>query len=122
MVIRGKKSNKSWNNNGTKNKFRGSQVLMGNNMTCHVIGIDIVTVKIHDGVVRTFGNVRHVLDLQRNLVSLGSLDEIGHTCKVEGGVMRVSKGALSVMKGVKRNGLYILSGHTVVEKCSLYCF
>ena len=33
---------------------------MGNDVTCSVIGIGIVKIKMFDGVVRVFNNVRYV--------------------------------------------------------------
>ena len=52
-----------------------------------------------DGVVRTLGDVRHILDLKRNLISLSTLDSKGYKYTSEGGVLKISKGALAVMKG-----------------------
>lgn len=39
---------------------------------------------------------------------MGMLDSNGFNVKIEGGTMKVNKGSLTVMKGFKRNGLYIL--------------
>ena len=47
-------------------------ILMGTNGSCKVAGIWTVLIKLFDGVVRTLGDVRHVLDLKRNLISLSS--------------------------------------------------
>ena len=52
---------------------------MGNDATCPVIGIGTVMIKMFDGVVRVLSNVRHVLDLRKNLISLGVLDDLGYT-------------------------------------------
>ena len=49
-------------------------ILMGNNAFCKVAGIGTVCIKMFDGVVRTLGDVRHVPDLERNLISLSTLD------------------------------------------------
>ncbi len=40
---------------------------MGNDATCSVIGIGIMKIKMFDGVVRVFEDVRHILDLKKNL-------------------------------------------------------
>ena len=45
-------------------------VLMGNNATCKIVGIGSVNVRCHDGIMRTITEVRHVLDLKMNLISL----------------------------------------------------
>ena len=47
---------------------------MGNNLVCKVVGISIIRIKMHDGIVRTLTNVRHVPKLKKNLVSLRTLD------------------------------------------------
>ncbi|XXG70306.1 hypothetical protein AAC387_Pa06g3094 [Persea americana] len=91
----------------------GGKVLMGNNAVCKVVGIGVIKIKMHDGIVRTLSDVRHIPELKKNLISLGTLDSNGCTYKAGGGVMRISKGALVVMKGLKQNGLYFLQGSTI---------
>ena len=44
-----------------------STVIMGNDVACSVIGIGTVKIKMFDGVVRVFGDVRHIPDLIKNL-------------------------------------------------------
>ena len=46
----------------------GGNVLMGNNIPCKTIGIDSIKIRMHDGIIRTLGNVRHVPDLNKNLI------------------------------------------------------
>jgi len=86
----------------------GGNVLIGNNMSCKTIGIRSIKIRMHDGIVRTLSDIRHVPDLKKNLISLGTLDSNGYKFSAEGGVFRVSKGSLVVMKGKKMNTLYIL--------------
>ena len=59
--------------------INGGTVLMGNNMSCKVVGIGTIQIKMHDGIVRTLTGVRHVPELKKNLISLGILDSQG--CK-----------------------------------------
>ncbi|PKU72844.1 Retrovirus-related Pol polyprotein from transposon TNT 1-94 [Dendrobium catenatum] len=91
-----------------------SDLLLGNNKACDVVGIGSIAVKMHDGHVRILKDVRHVPDLKRNLISLGTLDDSGYIFRSERGLLRISKGALVIMKGIKRNGLYVLQGATLV--------
>ncbi|GJX95918.1 retrovirus-related pol polyprotein from transposon TNT 1-94 [Tanacetum coccineum] len=70
-------------------------------VTMQVVGIGTIRIKMHDGVVRTLTDVRHVPDLKKNLISLGVLDSKGFKYTSENGVLRVSKGALVVMKATK---------------------
>ena len=74
------------------------EVLMGNNMTCKVLGIGTMRIKMYDGVVRILSNVRHVPDLRKNLLSLGIFDSQGYKYTSEGGVLRISKGGLVFIK------------------------
>ena len=74
-------------------------VLMGNNASCKVAGIGKVCIRMFDGVVRTLGDIIHVPDLKRNLISLSTLDAKGYKYTSEGGVLKISKGAPIVMKG-----------------------
>ena len=46
-------------------------VLMENNAICKVVGIGTIKVKMFDNVVRTLMDVRHVPDLQNNLILMG---------------------------------------------------
>jgi len=46
----------------------GGNVLMGNNMPCKTIGTGSIKIRMHDGIVRTLSNVRHVPDLKKNLI------------------------------------------------------
>ncbi|RVW13664.1 Retrovirus-related Pol polyprotein from transposon TNT 1-94 [Vitis vinifera] len=58
-----------------------------------------IRIKMFDGIVRTLCDVRHVPDLRKNLISLGTLYCNGFSYKSTSGVMKVSKGAMTVMKG-----------------------
>ena len=69
-----------------------------------------------DGVVRVLNNVKHILDLRKNLTSLGVLDDLGYSYTSKGGIMKITKGALMVMKGQKVSKLYRLIGNTVVGR------
>ena len=88
---------------------------MGNDASCKVVGIGNRIIKMFDGVVRTLCDVRHVLDLKKNLISLGALDSNDFCCKSESRIMKVSKGIMIVMKGQKTIGnIYRLLGITIV--------
>ena len=88
-------------------------VFMGNNTSCKVASIG--SIRMFDGVVRTPSDVRHVLDLKRNSISLSTLDAKGHKYTGEGGVLKISKGALVVVNGPQKTAmLYVLQGSTVI--------
>jgi len=68
-----------------------------------------------EGVVRILCDVRHVPDVEKNLISLGTLEFNRFGYKFEGGIMKVINGAMVVMKGQKNyKNIYKLLGNTVV--------
>jgi hypothetical protein len=87
-------------------------VFMGNDFSCKIVGVGNVRIKMHDGSVRTLTDVRHVPELRKNLISLGVLDYVGYKCTTQGGVLKVSKGILVVMKAKMIGNLYQREGMT----------
>ena len=67
-------------------------------MPCKTIGIWLIKIRMHDGIVRTLSNIRYVPDLKKILISLGTLDSNVYKFSAEGGVLRVSKHSLLVLK------------------------
>ena len=108
---------KDWFN--TYKPYNGSMVQMGNDATCPVIGISTMKIKMFDEVVRVLSNVRHVPDLRRNLISLRVLDNFGHSYSSKGGIMKITKSFLMVMKEQKVSMLYRLIGNTVVGRVAI---
>lgn len=56
-------------------------VLLGNKKACKILGIGKVSIRMHDGCVRVQHDVRYVLELKRNLLSIGMLDKSGYTIR-----------------------------------------
>ncbi|KAK3001074.1 hypothetical protein RJ639_020290 [Escallonia herrerae] len=83
------------------------------------MGIGTIKIKMFDGIVRTLGDVRYIPDFKKNLISLGTLDSIDCSISIKGGVMKVSKGAMVIMKGQKTGNLYKLMGKTVIGGASV---
>ncbi|KAK3034871.1 hypothetical protein RJ639_033234 [Escallonia herrerae] len=98
----------------TYRSFDGGKVLMRNNVACKVVSLGSIQIRMHDGIVRTLTDVKHIPKLRKNLISLGTIDSNGCSYQATGGVMRIMKGALVVMKGLKQNSLYLLQGSTVI--------
>ena len=98
----------------TYDSVNGGSVLMGNNVAYKIVGIGTIRIRMHDGIIRTLTNVRHIPDLKKNLISLCTLDSLGYKYSSEGGVIRVSNGSLVIMKGNKVDGLYFLQGSMVI--------
>jgi len=97
----------------TYDSVAGGVVQLGNNVTCNVIGKCTIRVRMHDDVVRTLTDVRHVPDLKKNLISLGTLESLGCKYISEGKVLKISHGALVIMKARRSGTLYTLLGFTV---------
>ena len=95
-------------------KVEGGQVFLGNNKPCTIVGIGNVRIKTHDGIERILAEIRHILELKRNLISLGMLDQHGYTYKCYDGFLKVSKGSMTIMEGIRSNGLYTLQASTVI--------
>lgn len=96
-------------------ELNGKTVLLDNNKACKVAGLrSIVNIIMFDNCDPVLNNVRYVPELRRNLISLGMLDKLGCSVKIENGYIKVIKGAMAIMKGELSNGLYYLVGETII--------
>ena len=68
---------------------------------------------MHDGNIRTITDVRHVPMLQKSVLSVGALSRLGMRIIIDGENLRVTKGSLVVMKGVRVDDIYMLRGEIV---------
>ena len=66
-----------------------------------------------DGIITTLTNQTY-FKAKKELVSLGTLD-FSYSYRTKGGVIRILKGVLIVMKIIKWNGLYFLQGSTTMR-------
>lgn len=64
-------------------------------------------------------DVRYVPDLKKNLISLGCLATKGYEITLKGDSLKVSHGALVLMKGMKKSNLYFLLGNTVTGDAAI---
>jgi hypothetical protein len=64
---------------------------MGNDVYCKITGISNIRIKMFDGVVKMLCDVRYVPEVEKNMISLGTLDSNGYGYKSEGGVMKVTR-------------------------------
>ncbi|KAK4400677.1 Retrovirus-related Pol polyprotein from transposon TNT 1-94 [Sesamum angolense] len=92
-------------------------VYLGDDRCCNIVGVGDVRIKMYDGTVRTLSDVRHIPDLKKNLISLGTLHKNGFIPKADEDreTIRIVKGALTMMKGkITAGNIYKLLGNTVV--------
>ena len=81
---------------------------MGNDLQSKTIGIGTVELMMHDGMKVTLIEARHVLDLTKNFISLGTPEAKGCKYSVEDGVLIVIKDGNLVMLTRRSGNLYIL--------------
>ncbi|KAE8705298.1 Mitogen-activated protein kinase kinase kinase YODA [Hibiscus syriacus] len=110
----------------TYRSVNSGSVYLGDDRCCNIVGIGDVRIKMYDGSVWTLNGVRHIPDLKKNLISLGTLHKNGFIPKAyeDRETIRIVKGALTVMKGKMTAGnIYRLLGSTIeggvhsVESC-----
>jgi hypothetical protein len=77
-------------------------------------GIGKIRLKLHDGSTRVLEEVQYVLDMKKNLISVGTLEEKDYKITMENGTMKVISAALVVMKATRQNNLYNLQMTTIV--------
>eukprot|EP00253_Pinus_taeda_P034717 PITA_34717 len=94
-------------------------VYMGNDVTSNIVGIGSIQLQMFDGTTKILTDVRHVPDLRKNLISLGALDSNGYKNVIQGGVMKIYKGILLVMKAKKVGNLFQLEGRTGSDHASV---
>jgi len=89
---------------------------MGDDHSCNVEGIVTVCVKTFDVTVRELKEVRYVPQLKRNPISVGALETLGLVVSMRDGILKMTKGLMVVMKGVRENNLYYLKGSIVTRQ------
>ncbi|GKB15700.1 zinc finger, CCHC-type containing protein [Tanacetum coccineum] len=98
-------------------EYDGGNILLGDGRECRVRGTCKVQVQMRDGSSFVLDNVRYVLELRRNLISLGTLEKEGFTMKMQSGKIKVIKGSLVVLSGTRRgNCVYTPDGQAVTRK------
>jgi len=90
-----------------------SVVIMGNDHACQMVGIGTIRIKMPDGIVRELIDVRYVPQLKKNLISVGAMKSKRLKVTMENETLRITKGSMVVMKGVRDGNLYYLKGSTV---------
>nr|GEV29833.1 retrovirus-related Pol polyprotein from transposon TNT 1-94 [Tanacetum cinerariifolium] len=88
-------------------------VKLGDDAVLSIKGSGIVQIKMHDVIVRKF-DCWFVPGLKKKLISLGTLAKNGLKYHGDGKWVKVSKGAMVLMKGKLQHGIYFLQGNSVV--------
>lgn len=80
---------KSWFE--TLKETDGSQVILGNNKTCKVIGKRTMRLRMYNGADKILQQINYIPGLKRKLISLNILDKAGYIIKTESSTLRISK-------------------------------
>jgi len=91
-------------------KLEREFVLLSDKKSCKITSIEIIKFHLHDGIERILEEVMYVLSLKQNLISLYHREKKGYVFKWERGMLKVFRGFMVVMKGVRKNKLYALEG------------
>ena len=86
---------------------------MGEDFTCSMDGVRTVLIKMFDGMVRELKDMRYVSQIKKNLISVLSLEAQGLEFSRKDGVLKVLKGSMVMLKGLRHNNLYYLKGNTI---------
>jgi hypothetical protein len=72
-----------------------------------IVGMGDVCIRVHNDSVWKLQKVRHVPKLEKNHISVGQLDDEGHSINFHGGKWKVSIGARILARGYKTSSLYM---------------
>jgi len=86
---------------------------MGVDHPCNMKGIGTVLIKMFDWMVRELKEVRYLPQLKKNLISVGALEALGLKIFDRDDVLKMLRGSMVVLKGVRRNNFYYLKGNMV---------
>jgi len=94
-------------------KLDSGVVIMRNDAACQIIGISTVQIRMFDDVVRDLTDVRYVPQIKKNIISVGAVESKGLKVTLKNEILKVTKGSLVVMKGIRDKNLYYLKGSIV---------
>jgi hypothetical protein len=58
-------------------------MLMGNGIPCKTVRVGSIRIRMFDGIVRELMDVRYILEMKLNLISLGVLDFGGYEYTIQ---------------------------------------
>lgn len=83
-------------------------IVIGNDACCKVVDRGTIKLKMFNGMVRKLKDVKHVPELKRNLISLGMLNKMGCSVRLESSTLKVMKWLMVLMKRNMNIGMYVL--------------
>ena len=88
-------------------------IVMSDDHLYNMKGVDTVHIKMFDEMVRELKKVRYIPQLKRNLIYVGTLEALGFEVSIRDSVLKMTRGSMIILKGVRRNNLYYLKGSKV---------
>ena len=85
--------------------INGGKFFLEETTSCLVTSISDMQLKMFNSVTRLLRNARYFLEFRRNLISLGQLDTMTYTYKVENGKIKIMKSSLVVINVEIKDGL-----------------
>lgn len=79
----------------------------------------LIRLKTSNGKIRELDDVKHVPELNINLISFGMLYKMRFLVNFESWTLKVPKWSIVLMKSGTSNGLYILKGTAVTGEVSV---
>ena len=76
-------------------------------------GRGTVRIKMFDDVFKELSKVTYVSQMKKSIISAGAVESKGLKGTLENGILKVTKGTMVVMKGIRNRNLYYLKSSTV---------
>lgn len=86
-------------------------VFLGDMRLYQVLGTRNISMEMFDGFSLDLQDVRYVLDMKRNLISLNALDVGGCKISIVKRFIKVYSDDMTLMKAFMNDGLYVIDGH-----------
>jgi len=96
----------------------GDLMSMGDDHTYWLVGRDTFRISMYDGTLRELNEVRYIPSMTKNIISVGALKAEGLRETLGEGGLKISSGSLVVLKSIRHNNLYYLTGSAVTRLAS----
>ena len=80
------------------------------NELCYIVGKGDVVISLSNDLILELRNIRYVMKLERNLISVDQLTYGGMKSTLDSDVCMITKGGMVMAHGKKEGTLYITSG------------
>jgi hypothetical protein len=101
-------------------KYDGGDVFLGDDSTTKIMGRGRVKLLLKYGRIRTLPGVLDIPKLDRSLISVSKLDDVGVDTIFGNKTCKMVRGAMVLMRGVWWGTLYKLFGSTYTNGCNSY--